>query len=172
MIIAKKNTGYDRNTTTQSERTLSLETVVHGRSVAGSGGGLYRPGRLLRRLGIGKNHRRIGTATHAPFTMELVNLAVEESCQGRGVGKRLIRHAVETARNAGCTVLEVGTGNPNRATGPLPTLRILDRFDRQRFFSRHYREKIIENGIECRHMIRLKMELGEERIPLTAGRQD
>ena len=46
-----------------------------------------------------------------PFTMELVNLAVEESCQGRGVGKRLIRHAVETARNAGCTVLEVGTGN-------------------------------------------------------------
>ena len=44
-----------------------------------------------------------------PFTMELVNLAVEESCQGRGVGKRLIRHAVETARNAGCTVLEVGT---------------------------------------------------------------
>ena len=30
-----------------------------------------------------------------PFTMELVNLAVEESCQGRGVGKRLIRHAVD-----------------------------------------------------------------------------
>ena len=30
-----------------------------------------------------------------PFTMELVNLAVEESCQGRGVGKRLRRPATQ-----------------------------------------------------------------------------
>ena len=101
-----------------------------------------------------------------PFTMELVNLAVEESCQGRGVGKRLIRHAVETARNAGCTVLEVGTGNSGIAQLALYQRCgfSIDSIDKD-FFSRHYREKIIENGIECRHMIRLKMELGEERIP-------
>ena len=101
-----------------------------------------------------------------PFTMELVNLAVEESCQGRGVGKRLIRHAVETARNAGCTVLEVGTGNSGIAQLALYQRCgfSIDSIDKD-FFSRHYREKIIENGIECRHIIRLKMELGEERIP-------
>ena len=94
-----------------------------------------------------------------PFTMELVNLAVEESCQGRGVGKRLIRHAVETA-------LEVGTGNSGIAQLALYQRCgfSIDSIDKD-FFSRHYREKIIENGIECRHMIRLKMELGEERIP-------
>ena len=57
-----------------------------------------------------------------PFTMELVNLAVEESCHRDGPQRRMYRP---------------GSGNGqlrNRATGPLPTLRILDRFDRQRFF--------------------------------------
>lgn len=97
-----------------------------------------------------------------PFTMELVNLAVEESRQNRGIGKRLIRHAVETARGAGCTVLEVGTGNAGIAQLALYQRSgfSIDSIDKD-FFSRHYREKIIENGIECRHMIRLKMDLGE-----------
>ena len=120
-------------------------------------------------VGAGEAGNLIGVAGRLrprPFTMELGNLAVEESCQGRGVGKRLIRHAVETARNAGCTVLEVGTGNSGIAQLALYQRCgfSIDSIDKD-FFSRHYREKIIENGIECRHMIRLKMELGEERIP-------
>lgn len=95
-----------------------------------------------------------------PFTMELVNLAVDEAWQGRGIGKRLIGHAVRAAREAGCRVLEVGTGNAG--IGQLALYQKcgfeIDSVDKD-FFRRHYAEKIVENGIECRHMIRLKMEL-------------
>ena len=44
-----------------------------------------------------------------PKTMEIMNIAVAE--QGKGIGKKLLRHAVETAKGYGMSKLEVGTGN-------------------------------------------------------------
>lgn len=46
-----------------------------------------------------------------PATMELVNIAVDESEQHKGYGKALIQHAIETARREGYQTIEVGTGN-------------------------------------------------------------
>lgn len=95
-----------------------------------------------------------------PFTMEIVNIAVDEKYRCTGVGRALISYAVEVSRKAGCTVLEVGTANAG--TGQLAfyqkcgfTITGVD-FD---FFTRNYTEPIIENGIECRHMIRMNMSI-------------
>ncbi|PZE21544.1 GNAT family N-acetyltransferase [Paenibacillus xerothermodurans] len=46
-----------------------------------------------------------------PGTVELVNIAVTEGMHGKGVGKQLVSHAVETARSRGYKTIETGTGN-------------------------------------------------------------
>lgn len=46
-----------------------------------------------------------------PVTVELVNIAVAEEQQGRGIGKQMVMHAIQTARRDGYSVMEVGTGN-------------------------------------------------------------
>lgn len=95
-----------------------------------------------------------------PETVELVNVAVDEGHQGRGIGKQLVLDAVKTAKKNGYKKIELGTGNSGigqlalyqkcgfRITG-------VD-FD---FFTNHYAEEIIENGILCRDMIRLSQDL-------------
>ena len=95
-----------------------------------------------------------------PFTIELVNLAVKDEFQGNGYGKELIRHAIEIAESHHYNTLEVGTGNAGisqlalyQKCGFRITSVDLD------FFRKHYDEPIFENGIECRDMIRLSMDL-------------
>lgn len=95
-----------------------------------------------------------------PFTLELVNIAVSKAHQGKGIGKRLIFSAIDTARKEKAKVLEVGTGNSSISQLALYQkcgFRIVG-IDRD-FFKRHYKEKIMENGIECIDMIRLSMNL-------------
>lgn len=97
-----------------------------------------------------------------PRTMEIMNIAVVEHLQGKGIGKRLLSHAVETAKGYGMSKLEVGTGNSSVSQLALYQkcgFRIFSiDFD---YFSKHYEEEIIENGIVCRDMIRLAMELNK-----------
>ncbi|MFP7171179.1 GNAT family N-acetyltransferase [Terribacillus sp. 7520-G] len=93
-------------------------------------------------------------------TAEIINISIREAHQGKGIGKKLIRHAMEQARAKGFAFLEVGTGNSSidqiafyqkcgfRMTG----------IDRDHFL-RHYDEPIHENGIQCRDMIRFSYEL-------------
>jgi len=95
-----------------------------------------------------------------PLTFELVNIAVDEKYQGKGIGKKLILDAVKRAREGKAKVLEVGTGNSS--LGQLALYQKcgfrISGIDRD-FFTKHYSEKIIENGIKCLDMIRLSMEL-------------
>ncbi|GAB6417858.1 GNAT family N-acetyltransferase [Bacillus luti] len=97
-----------------------------------------------------------------PKTMEIMNIAVVEYMQGKGIGKKLLKHAVETAKGYGMSKLEVGTGNSSVSQLALYQkcgFRIFSiDFD---YFSKHYEEEIIENGIVCRDMIRLAMELNQ-----------
>ncbi|MGD1827924.1 MAG: GNAT family N-acetyltransferase, partial [Spirochaetaceae bacterium] len=91
---------------------------------------------------------------------EIMNVAVREDCQNRGIGKSLVRFAIEKVRSLGVGRIEIGTGNPGvqqlllyqkcgfRIEGVIPD-----------FFRDNYRERIYENGIECRDMIRLGMSL-------------
>ncbi|WP_188392313.1 GNAT family N-acetyltransferase [Compostibacillus humi] len=95
-----------------------------------------------------------------PQTAELVNIAVCEEEQGKGIGKKLLLDAIQRARFKGYKTLEVGTGNSS--IGQLAfyqkcgfRITSID-YD---FFTRHYEEKIYENGIWCRDMIRLTLDL-------------
>ena len=95
-----------------------------------------------------------------PFTMEVVNLAVHADFQRQGIGKSLIEYAKHKSRLERCTVLEVGTANAG--TGHLAFYQKcgfeIDGIDRD-FFRRNYPDPIFETGIECRHMVRLRIEL-------------
>lgn len=46
-----------------------------------------------------------------PYTMEIMNLAVVDELQGRGIGKQLLCHAIQTAKEYHMHTLEIGTGN-------------------------------------------------------------
>jgi ribosomal protein S18 acetylase RimI-like enzyme len=91
-----------------------------------------------------------------PGTVELVNIAVAQYMQGRGLGKQLVMDAVKRAKSKGFKTIEVGTGNSSISQLALYQkcgFRITG-VDSD-FFIRHYQEKIFENGIQCRDMVRL-----------------
>jgi ribosomal protein S18 acetylase RimI-like enzyme len=95
-----------------------------------------------------------------PETVELVNVAVTECMHGKGIGKQLVSHAIETARSRGYKTIEIGTGNSGIGQLALYQkcgFRIVG-VDID-FFIRHYSEEIYENGIQCRDMIRLSQDL-------------
>ncbi|WP_236634912.1 GNAT family N-acetyltransferase [Alteribacter lacisalsi] len=95
-----------------------------------------------------------------PETVELVNVAAAEDRQGKGIGRQLVMHAIETAKRSGYHTIEIGTGNSS--VGQLALYQkcgfTITGVDRD-FFVRHYPEPITENGIRCRDMIRLSMDL-------------
>ena len=95
-----------------------------------------------------------------PETVELVNIAVKEVYHGKGIGKKLVYHAMKTARSQGYKTMEIGTGNSSidkLALYQKCGFRIIG-VDID-FFTRHYSIKIIEHGIHCRDMIRLSQDL-------------
>ncbi|MBB6693354.1 GNAT family N-acetyltransferase [Cohnella xylanilytica] len=110
-----------------------------------------------------EDHRTVGVYVLLPTrpdTVELVNVAVAEELHGRGIGKSLVRHAVQTAKARGYRTLEVGTGNSSIGQLALYQkcgFRIVG-VDID-FFTRHYEEEIYEDGIPCRDMIRLSQDL-------------
>lgn len=93
-------------------------------------------------------------------TVEIMNIAVKEEYQNKGIGKRLILHAVNEIKKTSATTIEIGTGNPGVVQMLLYQkcgFRIVEiDFD---FFRRNYSERIFENGIECRDMIRMRMNV-------------
>ncbi|AQQ52021.1 GNAT family N-acetyltransferase [Planococcus lenghuensis] len=93
-------------------------------------------------------------------TVEIKNIAVAEPARGKGVAKALISHAVTIAGQCGFSIVEIGTGNSS-----LDQLALYQKcgfrmksIDRD-FFVRNYPEPIIENGIQCRDMVRLELTL-------------
>ncbi|WP_404451524.1 GNAT family N-acetyltransferase [Virgibacillus necropolis] len=91
-------------------------------------------------------------------TVELINIAVAEGIQGKGIGKQLTLHAIENANSQGYKAIEVGTGNSSIGQLALYQKCGFRIFGVEHdFFVKHYSEKIMENGIHCRDMIRLKI---------------
>lgn len=95
-----------------------------------------------------------------PYTIELVNIAVDEKFQQQGLGKLMLNEAFVIAKSKGYKTMEVGTGNSS--IGQLAFYQKLGfrmtGIDRD-FFIRHYEEEIYENGIQCRDMVRLSKGL-------------
>ena len=94
-----------------------------------------------------------------PKTMEIMNISVYEEYQNKGIGKKLIHKAIEYAKESNMQMLEIGTGNPGLVQMMLYQkcgFRIVGvDFD---YFRKNHKEKMFENGIECRDMIRMRME--------------
>lgn len=95
-----------------------------------------------------------------PETLEIVNIAVKESCQGKGIAKKMIADAKIRAKEMGVRSIEIGTGNSSinqlilyQKCGFKITGIDID------FFTRHYENTIIENEIACTDMIRLKFDI-------------
>lgn len=102
-------------------------------------------------------------ARHAPTRFELMNIVVREDFRGCGLGRRLIGHALGLAETKGARVVEVGTANSsldNLAFFQRNGFRIVG--VEPDFFTRHYPEPIIENGIQARDRVRLRLELTPE----------
>jgi ribosomal protein S18 acetylase RimI-like enzyme len=110
-----------------------------------------------------ENERIVGvivTIDTRPLTREIINVSVREDHQNRGIGKALVLKAIERSMKDGIKTLEIGTGNPGvvqmllyqkcgfRIVGVEPD-----------HFRIHYKERIFENGIECRDMVRMRIEL-------------
>lgn len=95
-----------------------------------------------------------------PGIVEIMNIAVKEKWQGKGMGKQLVMDAIHQARKNGYRAIEVGTGNSSIAQ-----LYLYQKCGFKmigidlNFFTRHYSNKIYENGIQCRDMIRLSLDL-------------
>lgn len=89
---------------------------------------------------------------------EVLNVAVDESFQRRGIARRLLRFVFdEWARPNRITLLKVCTGTS--APGPMMLYQQegfdLKELDRD-YFVRNYPEPIWENGVQCRHRLILE----------------
>jgi ribosomal protein S18 acetylase RimI-like enzyme len=95
-----------------------------------------------------------------PHTIEVMNLAVKEEFQNNGIGKQLLLYVIEEIKKGDTKTIEIGTGNPGVVQMLLYQkcgFRIVGiDFD---FFRRTHLEPIYENGIECRDMIRMRIDL-------------
>ncbi len=92
--------------------------------------------------------------------VELKNISVRDQFHGKGLGKRLVLDAINRAKSNGYKTIEVGTGNSSIGQLALYQkcgFRIIG--VNQDFFTRHYPEDIIENGIPCKDMIHLSQDL-------------
>lgn len=101
----------------------------------------------------------VAVLVHQQDQCELKNIAVHTEYQGQGLAKLLIAESLRVARSAGARLLEVGTGNSS-----LSQLALYQKcgFRMHRIdsgFFESYPEPIIENGIRCLDMVRLRLQL-------------
>ncbi|MDN4165871.1 GNAT family N-acetyltransferase [Cytophagales bacterium LB-30] len=91
---------------------------------------------------------------HSRQRAEIKNIAVDLPYQGFGIGKLLLLHAIEEAKNRGAKLLEIATGNTS--TGPLHLYQKMGFTISQvlpGYFTKNYPEPIIENGQLCTDQI-------------------
>lgn len=92
--------------------------------------------------------------------IEIKNIAVDKKYQGQGIGKRLVSDIISRAKTNRAKRIEVGTGNSSiqqLAFYKNCGFKVVG-VDKG-FFTRNYKEEIIENGIKCVDMIQLAIDL-------------
>lgn len=95
--------------------------------------------------------------------VELKNIAVTPARQGVGLGRQMLARVLEHAMSKGARRVVVGTGNSS--------FRELAFYQRNGFrivavsagFFDDYHPAIVENGIACRDMVRLSIDLPQPR---------
>ncbi len=93
-------------------------------------------------------------------SIEIKNIAVDESEQGKGFGKALLMHSELVSRQLGFKKIVIGTGNSSFNQLALYQKVGFEMCKIERdFFLSNYAEPIFENGIRCKHKVILEMEL-------------
>lgn len=93
-------------------------------------------------------------------SIEIKNIAVDESEQGKGFGKALLRYAELVSRELGFEKLVIGTGNSSLNQLEFYQKEGFEMCEIQKdFFILNYTEPIFENGIQCKHMVILEKNL-------------
>ncbi|MDW3646808.1 MAG: GNAT family N-acetyltransferase [Bacteroidia bacterium] len=91
--------------------------------------------------------------------LEIMNIAIEEKQQGKGWGKVLLNFGIEEAKKRKAKSLWIATGNSSIGQLALYQKMGFEMAEiRRDHFLLNYAEPIWENGIQCKHMIRLKRE--------------
>lgn len=95
-----------------------------------------------------------------PFTAELVNLAVAEEHQQKGIGRRLVMHAIDNAREKGYGKIEVGTATEGIYQIELyKSCGFEEEWVDRDFFERFYGAPVIDGEVACIDMIRMGLDL-------------
>ena len=90
-------------------------------------------------------------------TLEIKNIAVASEFQGRGIGQRLLKEATQIAVAKTASNIIIGTSNSSIGQLYLYQKTGFEITDiKYNFFLDNYPEPIIENGIQCKHMIMLR----------------
>jgi len=93
-------------------------------------------------------------------TIEIKNIAVDDSVQNRGIGWLLLNTATQIAISKGAKSLIIGTSNSSVAQLYLYQKNGFEITGiKHNFFADNYPEPIFENGIQCKHMIMLAKPL-------------
>ena len=91
---------------------------------------------------------------------EIVNIAMADNMQNKGIGKLLVTDAIKRAKKEGAKKLVVGTGNSS-----LSQLAFYQKCGfriagiKKDYFIKNYKDVIFENGIQCKDMIVLELAL-------------
>ncbi len=93
-------------------------------------------------------------------TVEIKNIAVDAAFQGQGIGRRLLKDAVNIAGEKGFKTIIIGTGDAGIKQLYLYQKSGFEMYEiKHRFFIDNFPEPIFENGIQLKHMIMLKRDL-------------
>ncbi|MCK9151738.1 GNAT family N-acetyltransferase [Methanobacterium alcaliphilum] len=99
-----------------------------------------------------------------PLTLEILNISVKEEFQKQGIGTQLIKYVISLAHKWKKKVIEIGTGNcgiNQIALYQKCGFRIvaIEPNYFTKYYKEFYKEEILENNIQCKDVIRLKMYL-------------
>ncbi|WP_010629827.1 GNAT family N-acetyltransferase [Halomonas sp. KM-1] len=88
---------------------------------------------------------------------ELMNIAVAPAHQRKGIGARLLDHAIATVRESGARRLELGTGTFGYQLAFYQRAGFRVVAVERDYFLTHYDEPIYENGIQHKDRLRLAL---------------
>lgn len=93
-------------------------------------------------------------------TIEIVNIAIAPNYQRKGYGKRLLKFAINTAKNDNFKHIEIGTANSSiNQLALYQKIGFRINYIDKDFFLKNYHYKIYENHIQAIDMIRLYMDI-------------
>ena len=92
--------------------------------------------------------------TQSPSQAEILNIAISPDFQQLGYGRKLVQHAIQTARTLGKRQIRVGTGNSSIYQIGFYQKCGFELIDiRKNYFVEKYPDPIMENGIRCKHLL-------------------